>query len=219
MTPLTLTPLAALRPTDLPADLASEAKRLANDRKIVRLLDPVSMPPFVAALSTLHQAGALDLARLALYMVSECDYESPEPPASSTGTFPLQPEVARHYYENGNPAAWLRSMPNSCICQTSIASGAHGPNLHLVGGGMSVRHALLLADAALRSGQASAALIVAYSPTGPAPLFSLPDVGAAALALGPADGVEVVVDLPHPGGEEEPSALDYLVDVLDRVER
>lgn len=215
---LQLSPLAVLRPADLPEDMRGEAKRLANDRKIVRLLDPVSTPPFVAALITVNNLGGVDTSGMALYMVSECDYESPEPPSTDSGEFPGPREVARHYYENGNPAAWLRSMPNSCICQTSIVSGAHGPNLHLVGNAESVRHAVLLADVALRAERATAALIIAYSPTGPAPLFTLPEVGAAALAIGPPNGTSVDVDLPPVDASAAPSALDYLVDLLDTMQ-
>jgi hypothetical protein len=152
-----------LTEADLDGDLTGRARSLANDRKILRLLDGAARLPFVAVLTMLARRPEIDPTELALYLVSDSDYRPPAPEGGDRS-----PEaVARSYYEHANPAAWLAGMPNSAICQASIVGQVHGPNLHVVGGAEAAWHAACIACRALDRRIATAAMVVGYRPTPP----------------------------------------------------
>jgi hypothetical protein len=180
--------VAALPSTELPADLAGYAGEVA-DRKIRRFLDPTALGPFVAAAEVYRRSPVCSPDLVALHTVSGWD-PAPVGPASAVDCEEATREgLSRLYYEPANTTAWLRRMPNSPLCQASIAMGFRGPSVHFVGDSRTLRLALLLADRALLDGAAGLALIVAFdNPPGEAGLP--PDETtsrAAAVALAPAE--------------------------------
>lgn len=151
--------VAAVTSTELPADLKAEAKRYASV-KVVRFLDGMSLPAFVAGLTALSRVPELDPERCALLTVSGWDpsFRQPELADGVTADFAA---VASHYCSSGSPTAWLRTMVNSALCHIAIAAGVRGPNIHLVGRAPAVETGFFLAEGLL-GGDVDHVLIVAF---------------------------------------------------------
>ena len=170
--------VAAVTSAELPADLKAEAKRYANI-KIVRFLDDMSLPAFVAGVTALSQVPELDPERCALLTVSAWDpsFRQPELPDGVIADFS---SVASQCTHSGSPTAWLRSMVNSALCHIAVATGVRGPNIHLVGHAPALATALFLTER-LFGGGVDHALIVAFD--APPGAESEPDAHGAAAAI------------------------------------
>ncbi|MHB8464116.1 MAG: hypothetical protein ACYDH6_19635 [Acidimicrobiales bacterium] len=172
-----------------PYDLQAEARRLAKDRKVVRLLDGVSNPPFVAALTAFASIeDEVNRDEVALFTVSSWEPWLPEAPAELVDA----DHHTRYKYcfgEAHQPTAWLRGLANNTLCQIAIAGRFRAANLHVVGRAAALGPVLELVSHALTMEGAAAALIVAFDPAGDA--HALPDEttsNAAAVALLPSNG-------------------------------
>jgi hypothetical protein len=150
---------------ELPAELRSYAKEQAG-RKVIRMLDRISLAPFAAAMALNARQTWKDLDRVGLFTVSGWDPATPVPaslardPDSGTAASP-----ASHYYLHP-PAVtdYLRRMPNNAICQIAIATQFRGPNVHFTGGADSLALITALAASAIRDNAADAAVVIAFDP-------------------------------------------------------
>lgn len=197
-------------PHDRPG-LMAEAKTLAKDRKILRLLDATTHAPFVCVLEAHAAAGGGDPEQVALFSVSEVDYAPPPCPLDVLGADAATQDATRHLSKHAEPTGWIRSMPNSGLCMTSIVGEFRGPNLRLVGHGPSVVSALALAHAALLDGQATTAIVVAYSDGSE----GSPATDAAAVVL--AEGGDGELAIPDHEGVASQSAFAALGGIIDDV--
>lgn len=203
-------------PHDRP-DLMADAKGLAKDRKVMRLLDTPTYAPFVCALEAYAVSGDHDPDQVALFSVSEVDYKPPPFPLDVLGADASAVDSARYVYENSDPTSWLRGTPNSGICMTSIIGKFRGPNMHMVGDGPSVVNAIALAHAALLDGQATTAIVVAYSPASEDEART--DAAAVVLAEGGGDELAVAADAESATSSRTAfGALQAFIETIERRE-
>lgn len=142
-------------------DWGALARDLARERKIVRLLDPVSLPPFVTALRAFDMAPS-DPSRTALFTISTWE-PCVGPALPLEAGEPTHEQRFRAHFENQQATEWLRGLANNTLCQVAIARALRGPNLHVVGNAERLPDVLVLVhDALLRD--ADAALLVAFDP-------------------------------------------------------
>jgi hypothetical protein len=144
-------------------DLLEQAKKLGS-RKIVRFLDVLSLPPFVAAATVYQRNPVAEPEHVALYTVSGWDGDMPDQPFVPDGTGADDARLSKHILEDANPVGWLRMLANNALCQVSIAQGYRGPNTHFAGGAPALGHAIATAAADLRRDASRLALVVAFDP-------------------------------------------------------
>lgn len=132
---------------ELPDDLWGATWALAT-RRVRRLLNDVSIPPYIVSVELFTRLGAVDPSRVALFTVS--GWDSSDNPRDVSTTV------------EAGPSDWLRQLCNVSLCQSAITAGVTGPNAHLVGGGEAFCHGLALASAVLEQGAATHALVVAF---------------------------------------------------------
>ncbi|WP_020667191.1 hypothetical protein [Amycolatopsis nigrescens] len=174
----------AFRPGELPDDLRRYAKENAH-RKINRLLERVSLAPFVAGLSLYRREPVGEPDRVALLTVSGWDPDTPEPaePAESS-----EAALSDFYLHPKGVGDYLQRMPNNPICQLSIAGGFRGPNVHYTGGVDSLALMTTVAASHITDGSSDCALLVAFD-VAEQDVHALPDTvdsTAAAVLLAPA---------------------------------
>jgi 3-oxoacyl-(acyl-carrier-protein) synthase len=186
--------VAAVASHELPADageLKAAAKAAGAPRQVVRFLDGMALPAFVAGMTALDAAGVTEPAdgeRCGLFTISGWDPDQHQPELGpDQGDQPATYEtVARHYITTASPMAWLRKMVNNVLCQLSLSRNLRGPNNHVVGGPGALAAVLALGGRSIETGGADRVLVLAYD----APLGheSDHDVAgqAAAVVLGPA---------------------------------
>jgi 3-oxoacyl-(acyl-carrier-protein) synthase len=212
--------IAAAVPSDaLPADLRAAAKAAGVPRQVVRFLDGMALPAFVAGLTALDAAGVTEPAdgeRCGLFTVSGWDPDQHQP---DLGGEPASYEtVARHYITTASPMSWLRKMVNNVLCQLAMTRNLRGPNNHVVGGSDALAAVLALGRRAVARGTADQVLVVAYD--APAGDESTPDPAGAAAAL-VLTGAASARPLPTlPAFPAEAGAADVrAVDTLDALIR
>jgi hypothetical protein len=190
-----------------PDELRIRAKDLARDRKIMRLLDPLSIPPFVAAVQAFDAVDGLDPARTALFTVSSWEPWMASPQLAAVDGL-SHAEVFQRLIDTNHPTEWLRAMANNTLCQIAIARKLRGPNLHVVGDASQL--ASLLALAALElGGTADAALLVAFD-TDDVHRHDAPDDA-------PSRAAAVVLIDPRPAGDADGSVDALRGDASDVV--
>jgi len=174
---------------ELPAGLRTYAKEQAG-RKVIRMLDRISLAPFVAAMALHARQDWPDLDRVGLFTVSGWDPATPVPaqlvPQSPSET---ATSAAIHYYLHpAGVSDYLRRMPNNAICQIAIATQFRGPNVHFTGGADSLALITALAASAITDRAADAVVVVAFDPPegDQAALPDDADSTAAAFVLAPA---------------------------------
>jgi hypothetical protein len=192
---------------ELPAELRTTAKEQAG-RKVIRMLDRISLAPFVAAMALNARQNWTDLDRVGLFTVSGWDPATPVPASlvrqsdSETAA-----SLAIHYYLHPPSVTdYLRRMANNAICQIAIATQFRGPNVHFTGGADSLALITALAASAISDKAAEAAVVIAFDPPDGdrAALPDDADSAAAAFVLASSD------DAASPG-----VALDELLAGLD----
>jgi len=185
---------AAVPSTALPHDPRASVRDAGVSRHVVRFLDGMALPAFVAGTQALDAAGVEDGERCGLFTISGWDpthYQPELEPDEASG----YTTVARHYITTASPLAWLRKMVNNPLCQLSITRGLRGPNNHVVGQAPGLALVLTLAGLAIDAGDADRMLIVAFdAPAGHASDHEV-DGSAAALVLGPADQATTRLDV------------------------
>jgi 3-oxoacyl-(acyl-carrier-protein) synthase len=210
--------LAAASSGSLPEDLRAAAKAAGAPRQVVRFLDGMALPAFVAGTAALDRAGVSDGERCGVFTVSGWDPDQHQPdvddePASYR-------TVARHYITTASPMTWLRKMVNNVLCQLAMVRDLRGPNNHAVGGSDALAAILALGQRAIATGAADHVLIVAYdAPPGRESDHEVDGEGAA-LVLGPADEGRVALPRTGPVGrafDADPEAERRAVDVLDAL--
>jgi len=150
-----------------PTAMIARCRELVEDRKVIRFLDEVSAPPFIAAVESFRIAAAVSATETALFTISS--WEAPPmlpPPFDVTAEIDVHRKLAEHY-ASANPRDALRCLPVNPLCQIAIALGIQGPNAHFVGDGDALMHALVLAETDLAVGAARAAIVVAFEAEGP----------------------------------------------------
>ena len=183
--------VAAIRPEELPADLAGYAKKNAH-RKVNRLLERVSVAPFAAGLSLYRSHPVGDPDRVALLTVSGWDPDTPV----AAGDELTEQQRGEHYLRPTGVGGYLQRMPNNAICQLSIAGGFRGPNVHYTGGVDSLALLVTVALGHLADGSSDCALVVAYD-VPEEQRHALPDTAdanAAAVLLAPQSEGDAVCD-------------------------
>lgn len=152
--------IATYRDHDQASSALVRARELSSDRKIVRMLEPVSSAGFVATLEAFALAGVPTPADVGLFTVSGWDLGAPLPEVGDAS--PRIEAMARKLAESGNPTPWLRSLGNAALCQASIQAGFHGPSMHFVGDGHTVGLALVLAEQLLARPGTAAFVVTAF---------------------------------------------------------
>ena len=182
--------VASIRAGELPDDLVGAARSFTSDRKIMRLLDRVSLAPFVACLEVLRRAPKIDRSRLALFTFSGWDASTTIPITFSLAGLDTssgnREDLVRRLCDASNPTEWLRHLANNTICQAAIAAGCTGPTYHVVGDGSSLETLFALAMETLRGDAVDTCVIVGFD----ADLYPSGDAAAIAAGLvlaGPAD--------------------------------
>lgn len=183
---------------ELPPALRSYAKEQAG-RKVIRMLDRMSLAPFAAAMALNARRNWKDRDRVGLFTVSGWDPTTPVPAvlgqASDSG---LAASLAiRYYLHPPGVSDYLRRMPNNAICQIAIATQFRGPNVHFTGGADSLALITALAASAISDNAADAVIVVAFDPADEdrAALPDDADSSAAAFVLAPSDNASPGVDL------------------------
>jgi beta-ketoacyl synthase-like protein len=174
------------------AEQVTRARSLVSDRKVVRLLDSRSAPPFVAGVEAVDSARVQDGDRTGLFTASD---ELDEPMAAAW-TKMLGPDASalspaevfqRLMSDRLSPVIWLRSMGSNMLCQAAIARGLRGPSIHFVGDGETAAYALTMAVAALEEEQADVMVVVGFDFPASAHPGDHDGTVAAAIALARAD--------------------------------
>lgn len=170
---------------ELPEDNRGYAKANCG-RKVFKMLDRMTIPPFVAGLLLYHRHEWADPDRAGVYTISGWDPATPVPTGPMAALSP-----ADFYLHPPGVCDYLRRMPNNAICQLAIATQMRGPNVHFAGGAASLALLTSLAATAITDGAADATVIVAFDPPG-VRRDALPDDAdaiAAAFLLQPATAV------------------------------
>lgn len=204
---------AAVASSELPTDARSAARQRA-DKKIMRFLDPLAAPAFLAAALTVDRAGGIaDPERCAIFTVSrrDPDYAQPELPEQwARGA----EGVATYYQSLSVPTDWLRTMTNNVLCHVAVAHRLRGPNMHLTGDVAALLAVIGLAGDALAHQEVSAALVVCFDVANGDDHGVTVHGHAAAVLLTGDDGAAPVellaAALPSPGTRPT-DALDQLI--------
>lgn len=171
----------------LPDDLLAAAKATGAKRQVIRFLDGMALPAFVAGITALDAAGVADGERCGIFTVSGWDPDQHQPEIDEA---PSYTTVARHYITTASPTAWLRKMVNNVLCQLSLTRNLRGPNNHVVGGVDALAAVLVLGERAIAGGVADHVLVVAYdTPPGHESDHEVAGQAAALVLGGPANGV------------------------------
>jgi len=210
VTAVKLSLLSWFHPGDLAGPPLGEARRLAQDRKIVRMLDDVSAAGFVAAVTTLAGVAEQGSDDVALFTVSAWDSSGALPDVADSDD--RQGALARTLAASGNPTEWLRTLCNAALCQSAISAKVHGPSAHFVGGAEVVPDMLAMIGQTCVDGLAPVAVLVAFD--------AGPDGGPGrsagiALAAAAADADGPVLAVARPQGER--SAVDEIVLLIDQA--
>ncbi|MYY87072.1 MULTISPECIES: hypothetical protein [unclassified Streptomyces] len=144
------------------AELRSRAGSFTT-RKVLRLLAPWSLAPFVTVLELREAAWPTGWNgdRTGLITISGL-----EPgfgvlaPTGEAGPASVEEHLAQVLERK--PTEWLSEMVNNPACQASIVSQLHGPSLHYVGDADTCRLALLQAAAWLESETVDGVVVVAF---------------------------------------------------------
>jgi hypothetical protein len=179
-------------------DLRAAARASGASRPVMRFLDGMALPAFVAGVAALDAAGVTDGERCGVFTVSGWDPDQHQPDIGPEA--PSVTTVARHYITTASPTAWLRKMVNNTLCQLSLTRNLRGPNNHVVGGPEALAVALVMADRAVAGGAADHILVVAFD--APAGHESDHEVDGEAAA--------VVVGRPGPGSPPRPAVTDLV---------
>ncbi len=177
-----LTLIGGLTSAELKGDLSLIA-RTRGGRKIMRLLESMSIPPFATATELIGGHDDLDVAALALLTVSSWEPDVPTDTVRHCRTLESREAQARHMQEVVNPMQWLSAMPNNLLCQVATALGCHGPNAHWVGDGAALGLCLQFTEGLLSRGAAPAALVVTFDPPPGVTRLAPDTVPSAAAAL------------------------------------
>lgn len=196
-----ITVVGSLLPEELPEDQRAFAKGIA-DRKVMRFLDMVSLPAFVASCVLLDVAGEAPANRKGLFTISAWEADVTASAELAAGG---AERLVKHYLEESNPTDWLRAMPNNALCQVAIVTGLRGPNAHFVGGGAVTMHALTIAMQALDDGAADLAVVVAFDQLGTAD----EPASAAGVVLGTGGGAALSIE--DAAAARDMTALDAMV--------
>ena len=146
-------------PDELPDDLSGYARENAH-RKVNRLLERISLAPFVAGHSLYRRLPIGDPDRVALLTVSGWDPDTVEP-APADGQLSAA-ELSSFYLHPKGIGDYLQRMPNNPICQLSIAAGFRGPNVHYTGEVESLTLMATVAACHLLDGSADCAMLLAF---------------------------------------------------------
>lgn len=202
---------------DRPDDVGAAARRFAN-RKVVRLLERVSLPPFVAAHLLLDRHPELEVADLGLVVVSGWEPGVPDWLSPHDGSPDGFAQAVATLNELVTPTAFLAGHPNNLLCQIAVSTGQHGPNFHLVGDARSGLEALWLIGSLVDMGLAPAVLLVGFDPPPGHTLHPPEATDADAVAL-----LVVGVGAPSIASVDvlpaEPPVGERSVDVLDNLAR
>jgi hypothetical protein len=146
----------------LPAreDLKAAAKRFATP-KVMRFLDGMALPAYVAGMSALAECRGIDPLTCGVMTVTNWDptYHQPELPEDGPAGFQ---GVATYYRQQASPTGWLRKMMNNTNCHVCVSAKLQGPNLHFAGWSPALVDALFLADRLLETGAAEHMLVLAF---------------------------------------------------------
>lgn len=167
-----------------PPDVPTVARALAGDRKVFRMLDRLSMPPFVAALEAWRATTGLAPERTALFTVSGWEPDVPDLGDVVPGHWD---ERVRFYRDRTSSGGMLRRMPNTVCCHVAVAGKLRGPNAHFVGDGTALVQVVELATVTLESGAVEAAVVVAFDAAEP---VGATDSGGAYGGVGASAGTE-----------------------------
>lgn len=152
-------------------DLKSEA-RLVADSKVMRFLDPMAAPPFVAAARAIAAAAQstqnaiISPDEWAVFTASKWD-PNYRLPVLLDDVAPTRTNIAQHYASFVVPTEWLRQITNNAACHIAVAHQFTGPNLHLSGDSSALENALFLAADALSRSECRRAVIAAFDAVGP----------------------------------------------------
>lgn len=152
---------SAVHPDELGADAAARARGYAG-RKVFRLLERMSVPPFVVAHGLVATIEPDLVPDLALVVVSGWEPDVPDGIGQHSGDTESRLDVVAKMQALITPTRWLSGLPNNALCQIAVTTGILGPNLHLVGDGAAVIDALELASDLLLRGAATGAIVVAF---------------------------------------------------------
>jgi hypothetical protein len=209
---------------DRPEDVAAAARSFAS-RKVVRLLERVSLPPFVAAHTLLGRHPEIEVADLGLVVLSAWEPGVPDWLPTHDGTLAGFGQAIARLNELVTPTTFLAGHPNNLLCQIAVSTGQHGPNFHLIGDARAGLEALDLISSLLALELAPAVLLVAFDTPLEHTLSSPEATDSDAVALlfvgeptaGRAD-LEVITVAP-PVGARAVDVLDELArGLLDAVE-
>jgi hypothetical protein len=157
---------AAVHPDELDADAAAQARGYAG-RKVFRLLERMSIPPFVVAHELVATVDAELVPDLALVVVSGWEPDVPDSLGRHEGDTESRLDLVARMQALITPTKWLTGLPNNALCQIAVTTGILGPNLHLVGDGETVVDALELVSDLLHRGAAPGAIVLAFDSAAP----------------------------------------------------
>lgn len=200
---------AAVDVTDLGVDVATEARRYAG-RKVFRLLERMSIPPFVVAHRLVRAVEGNIVPDLALVVVSGWEPGVPDDLGRHADDTESRMHLIAKMQELITPTRWLSGLPNNALCQIAITTGSLGPNMHLVGGGAAVAEALGLASDMLHRGSVPAALVVAFDSEEPRVRGPNEVDSSAAGIVIVSDGAGAALNIPAVGAVRDLRAVDAL---------
>lgn len=205
--------LSAVPSKALPDELKPAAKRHATP-KVMRFLDGMALPAYVAGMSALAAVADVDPLTCGVMTISNWDptYHQPELPEDGPQGFT---GVATYYRQQASPTGWLRKMVNNTLCHVSVSGKLRGPNLHFSGWSPALVDALFLSDRMLATGAAAHMLVLAFdAPPGSETAHEVPGTAAAVL-LGAAPAGQGGFELPELGsGRFGRGAVDLLDEII-----
>ena len=142
-------------------ELRQQAKAVA-DRKVMRFLTGVELPPFVAATNLIVNRADVHRDDIGLYTVSGWEAKAPPIQGTYDGSEDVARALAEEFRNRVTPTDWLRDMGNNALCQIAIATSVRGPNCHYVGDGATMQTVLGLAQQTLVEEAARVVIAVAF---------------------------------------------------------
>lgn len=198
--------------------LLSEVREVVGDRKILRFLNPNSLPAFACAVEAASLLPDVDPQRLTLFTVSGWESMKEFAPAGLDGATGTRDELRRLFYNTSNPTFALSMLNNAPLCQAGIATRIQGPSMHVMGDGTAALRLLVIAAETFRENTAEAAIVVAFDVDGNGARASR----ARAIVLSPnAQGARAALEVESPaaaGGNSAVATLSSCIDAAERLE-